>query len=118
MKPEAAPVAQGDDEEVEEEIRAAEMQPQVHDENEEDQSDSGDDLSDYASDASHTPKKRKTRHQESKADALVEPAEKASKEGVVKTVVRKIKATAHANYRKLKIRGNGTTGKGRFGRRR
>jgi hypothetical protein len=46
------------------------------------------------------------------------PAEK--KEGVVEKVKRKISATAHANYQRLKIKGKGGNGKkpgGRFGRR-
>jgi hypothetical protein len=74
--------------------------------------DSDDDLSDYASDASHTPKRRKT--VKKKADK--------PKDGVVKTATRKIKATAHANYRKLQIKSSkGAKGggpKGKFGRRR
>lgn len=70
--------------------------------------------SDYASDASHTPRERKT--QQKKAE---ETKEKASKEGIVKTAVRKVKATANANYRRLKIKGKGGNGgKGKFGKRR
>ena len=77
--------------------------------------DSDDNMSDYASDASHTPKRRKT--VKNKAVSKAKP-----KDGVVKTAARKIKATAHANYRKLQIKsskgakGGGPTGK--FGRRR
>lgn len=46
------------------------------------------------------------------------PAEK--KEGVVEKAKRKISATAHANYQRLKIKGKGGNGgkpRGRFGRR-
>jgi hypothetical protein len=72
-------------------------------------SESDSDASDYASDASHTPNQRKVQKKKPEAAA----------EGVVKKTARKIKATAHANYRRLKIRGNGATGgKGKFGRRR
>lgn len=68
--------------------------------------------SDYASDASHTPRRtnatKKTKEQDE------------AKEGTVKKVGRKIKATAHANFRRLKIKGTGTANgkKGKFGRRR
>jgi 26S proteasome regulatory subunit N12 len=72
-----------------------------------------DDESDYASDASHTPRRRKV-----PAKKAEEPKEKP-KEGVVKSAVRKIKATANANYRRLNIKGKaGTGGKGKFGKRR
>ncbi|KAF9696582.1 hypothetical protein EKO04_005561 [Ascochyta lentis] len=74
---------------------------------------SEDDDSDYASDVSHSAKKRKT--QAKKAEKPVE-----KKEGVVEKVKRKISATAHANYQRLKIKGKGGIGgkpKGRFGRR-
>lgn len=69
------------------------------------------DDSDYASDVSHSAKKRKT-------PLKAKPAER--KEGVVEKVKRKISATAHANYQRLKIKGKGGNGKkpgGRFGRR-
>ena len=60
--------------------------------------------SDYASDASHTPRQAK---------------EKPVKESALKTAARKIKATANANYRRLNIKGKAGTGaKGKFGRRR
>lgn len=77
--------------------------------------DSDSDESDYASDASHTPKKRRVQKKEKKTEEIKEKP----KEGGVKTAARKIKATAHANYRRLKIKGKGATGgKGKFGRRR
>jgi hypothetical protein len=76
--------------------------------------------SDYASDDSHTPKKRKIQHK--KVDIAPKQAvvEKASARGSVKAVAKKISATAHANYRRLKIKGKGGNGGGgkRFGRRR
>lgn len=76
-------------------------------------SDSDSDSSEYESDASHTPRKRGVPKKKP------EEAKDAAKEGVVKTAARKIKATAHANYRRLKIKGKGATaGKGKFGRRR
>lgn len=75
-------------------------------------SDSEDD-SDYASDVSHSARKRKASKKKPE-----KPAEK--EEGVVAKVKRKISATAHANYQRLKIKGKGGNGKkpgGRFGRR-
>lgn len=73
-----------------------------------------DDESDYASDASHSTKKRR-----SQPKKVEDGKEKAGKDGLVKTTVRKIKATANANYRRLNIKGKGATGgKGKFGRRR
>lgn len=72
-----------------------------------------DDGSDYASDASHTPRARKVSTK--KAD---ESKDKPKKEGILKAAARKIKATANANYRRLNIKSKaGTGGKGRFGRR-
>jgi hypothetical protein len=72
-----------------------------------------DENSDYASDVSHTPKERR-------AKTKVGEKQDASKEGIIKAAGRKVKATAHANYRKLKIKSSkGSAGaKGRFGRRR
>lgn len=74
---------------------------------------SEDDFSDYASDASHTPKRRRA------PTKKTETATEKPKEGTVKTAARKIKASAHANYRRLKIKGKGGNGgaKGKFGRR-
>ncbi|KAH6643953.1 DNA replication regulator SLD2 [Boeremia exigua] len=69
--------------------------------------------SDYASDVSHSERKRKV-----PANKVVKPTEK--QEGVVEKVKRKIAATAHANYQRLKIKGKGGNGgnpKGRYGRR-
>jgi hypothetical protein len=77
--------------------------------------DSEDDISDYASDASHTPKKRKVQKK------TTDETKDKPKEGGVKTAARKIKATAHANFRRLKIKSStGAKGgaKGKFGRRR
>lgn len=76
-------------------------------------SDNEDD-SDYASDVSHSAKKRKA-----PATVPAQPADK-KKEGVVEKVKRKISATAHANYQRLKIKGKSGNGKkpgGRFSRR-
>jgi hypothetical protein len=81
-----------------------------------DDMDSDDDSSDYASDVSHTPKRRKVQKTNG------EETKDKPKEGVVKTAARKIKASAHANYRRLKIKSKGGSGnggaKGKFGRRR
>lgn len=82
-----------------------------------------DDISDYASDHSHTPKKRKVQKKKGKPDPIPKVAPSADgptgQEGPVKAAARKIKATAHANYRRLKIKSKGGNGgKGRFGRRR
>lgn len=108
VKPQAPPTlqTQSDDDETEQSMVQG-TQVQTNDENEDD-----DDESDYASDASHSTKKRK---------ALPKKVEEPKKEGIVKTTARKIKATAHANYQRLKIRGKGGNGngaKGKFGRRR
>ena len=78
------------------------------------------DESDYASDDSHSRKKRKTQEKDVKeaSTSLAKDGKKAE-EGPVKTAARKIKATAHANYRRLKIKSKGGNGgKGRFGRKR
>jgi hypothetical protein len=75
--------------------------------------DSDSEESDYASDASHTPRRNKA--------TTTKPKEQdEAKESTVKKVGRKIKATAHANYRRLKIKGTGTANvkKGKFSRRR
>jgi hypothetical protein len=49
---------------------------------------------------------------------VVPAKSKGKAAGPVKTAVRKIKATANANYRRLKIKSKGGNGgKGRFGRR-
>jgi hypothetical protein len=76
--------------------------------------------SDYASDASHDPKKRKLQ-KKAADDASMQQQPKAGKQGKigqVKTAARKIKATAHANFRRLNIKSKaGNGGKGRYGRR-
>lgn len=114
-KPEAAPPALDEDSEVE--ARVTETQ-QNTDQTRSDDKLSEDEASEYASDDSHTPKKRK--HQPKKAAALsTSQAEDKTKEGPVKKAARKVKATANANYRRLKIKGKGGNGgKGKFGRRR
>ncbi|KAH7409954.1 DNA replication regulator SLD2 [Phaeosphaeria sp. MPI-PUGE-AT-0046c] len=75
---------------------------------------SEDDFSDFTSDVSHTPKRRKAPKKKS------ETTTEQPKEGTVKTAARKIKASAHANYRRLKIKSKGGNGggNGKFGRRR
>jgi hypothetical protein len=79
-----------------------------------------DDESDYASDASHSTKKRKTQISKPKAASTSQAKDsKAHKEGPVKAAARKIKPWAHANFQRLKIRSKGGNGgKGRFGRKR
>jgi 26S proteasome regulatory subunit N12 len=77
--------------------------------------DSEDYVSDYTSDASHTPKRRKVPKKKA------EDTEDKPKDGAVKKAARKIKATAHANYTRLKIKsskGAKAGAKGKFGRRR
>jgi hypothetical protein len=81
--------------------------------------------SSYASDASHTPKRAKTlkkvvnsASQPKNTTSTTDSVDK-TKEGAVKKAARKIKATAHANYQRLKIKSKGGNGgKGRFGKRR
>jgi hypothetical protein len=114
-KPLSAPQAHDDASNQEHEVAESQPNPdQVGDQivpNE-------DDGSDYATDDSHPPKKRKT--QPKKLDAVVKTksTDKKSSEGPVKQAARKVKATAHANYRRLKIKSKGGNGgKGRFGRR-
>lgn len=79
-----------------------------------------DDESDYASDASHSTKKRKTQTSKPKAASTSQAKDsEAHKEGPVKAAARKIKPWAHANFQRLKIRSKGGNGgKGRFGRKR
>ncbi|KAF2878114.1 DNA replication and checkpoint protein-domain-containing protein [Massariosphaeria phaeospora] len=77
--------------------------------------DLSDDDSESASDASHTPKKRKVHHKKPEDPSALPAKDKASNVGPVKAAARKVKATAHANYRRLKIKGNGGNGgKGRM----
>ncbi|KAF1848535.1 uncharacterized protein K460DRAFT_375387 [Cucurbitaria berberidis CBS 394.84] len=109
VKPKPQPALQGgpDDSDNVEETGVPETQAQADSATGEHVSDN--DESDYASDASHTPKKRKT----------LSKKPEDPKEGVVKTAARKIKATANANFRRLKIKGKGGTGgKGKFSKRR
>ncbi|KAH6840058.1 DNA replication and checkpoint protein-domain-containing protein [Alternaria alternata] len=60
--------------------------------------------SDYASDASHTPRRKVPAKKPEQAK------EKPVKESALKTAARKIKATANANYRRLNIKGKAGTG--------
>ncbi|CAO2654183.1 Nn.00g109160.m01.CDS01 [Neocucurbitaria sp. VM-36] len=100
-KPKPQPTVQVQDESKTEEAGVSETQAPAN--SARGDHDSDNDESDYASDASHAPKK----------------TDGPKKEGVVKTAARKIKATANANYRRLKIKGKGGNGgKGKFGRRR
>ena len=75
-----------------------------------------DGASDYASDDSHTARKQRP-----PLEATKNSNDTQSNEGFVKTAAKKIKATAHANYRRLKINSKGGTSgasrRGRFGRR-
>jgi hypothetical protein len=76
--------------------------------------------SEYASDDSHSRRKPKSQKKPPKGTSTALPdVAKIGKEGPVKTAARKIKATANANYRRLKIKSKGGNGgKGKFGRRR
>ncbi|KAF2640237.1 hypothetical protein P280DRAFT_452821 [Massarina eburnea CBS 473.64] len=82
---------------------------------------SSDDDSEYASDASHSQKKAKAQNKKAASSPSQMGKEnkdvlKQTKDGAVKKAARKIKATAHANYQKLKIKSKGGNGgKGRFG---
>jgi hypothetical protein len=114
VKPKPAPALQNQDDSEEEQSGVPETQVQTSTAVDEFGSDF--DESDYASDASHTPRRRKVPPKKTE-----EPKEKPVKEGVIKTAARKIAATANANYRRLNIKGKaGTSGKpkGKFGRRR
>jgi hypothetical protein len=112
-KPKPEPTLQIRDDSEDEQDKVAESQAVA---DAVDDLDSDGDSSDYASDVSHTPKRRKVQKKN------VEEAKDKPKEGVVKTAARKIKASAHANYRRLKIKSKGGSGnggaKGKFGRRR
>lgn len=72
--------------------------------------------SDY-SNASHTPKRRKSQPKQA-PQPVTKPAvqDAGAKEGLVKKAARKISASAHANFRKLKIKNKNSKAKGRFGR--
>jgi hypothetical protein len=111
-KPKPEPVLQTHDDSEGEQDKVAETQTAG---DAADDFDSDDDISDYASDVSHTPKRRNVPKKTAANEAKDQP-----KEGAVKTAARKIKASAHANYRRLKIKGKGGNGgaKGKFGRRR
>jgi 26S proteasome regulatory subunit N12 len=110
VKPKPTPVAQVELEGEQAAVPETQVPADIEDE-------FGSDLdgdSDYASDASHTPRRRKV-----PAKKPEQPKEKPVKQGLLKTASRKIKATANANYRRLNIKGKAGTGaKGKFGRRR
>lgn len=109
------------DEEVDR-VAETQMQPDLVEAGSDDDED---DASDY-SDHSHTSKKRKVQSKSSELARPVEPekneanvAKKREGESVVRAAARKVKESAHANYRRLKIKSKTATGgKGRFGRRR
>ncbi|KAF2195477.1 hypothetical protein K469DRAFT_616157 [Zopfia rhizophila CBS 207.26] len=108
-KPRPKPQAVGDDSSDRDPVGIPQMNP----ENEGSDHDfSGEDeASDYVSDDSHTPKKRKIQHKKSVDTSKKDAKDKATKqEGSVKAATRKIKATAHANYRRLKIKSKGAKG--------
>lgn len=118
-KPETVPQAPNDDSEVEAAVAETQQPAEAAASGDEFSEEDG---SDYASDCSHTPKKRKMQSKKP-TDASTSATKDEDKVGPVKKAVRKVKATAHANYRRLKIKGKGGTGggnggKGRFGRRR
>ncbi|PVH99079.1 hypothetical protein DM02DRAFT_529835 [Periconia macrospinosa] len=81
---------------------------------------SGDEASEYESDASHSKKKAVVPTKKKLDGASASQVEKSTQNQggpvkTVKTAARKIKATAHANYRRLKIKskgGNGGKGRG------
>lgn len=82
---------------------------------------SEDEGSDYASDASHSQKKAvvQMKNKANEASTQQVSESKPNEDGPVRAAARKIKATAHANFRRLKIKSKaGNGGKGRFGRRR
>jgi hypothetical protein len=108
-KPKPEPTLQTQDDSENEQDKVAETQA-IGDAA--DDLDSEGDSSDYASDVSHTPRRKVQKKK-------VEEAKEQPKDGVVKTAARKIKATAHANFRRLKIKSStGAKGKPKFGRRR
>ncbi len=86
---------------------------------------SDDASSDDSSNASHTPRtKKKNKLISSNGPKSTAPtAPTGGKDGIVKRAARKISATAHANYTRLKLRHKNSKGKGggrgggRFGRR-
>ncbi|KAF2819784.1 hypothetical protein CC86DRAFT_449813 [Ophiobolus disseminans] len=103
-KPKPEPILQIQDDSEDEQGGVAETQLTADAAND---LDSESDESDFASDGSHTPRKRKVQKKK------LADAKDQAEEGVVKKTARKIKATAHANYRRLKIKGKGpTTGYG------
>lgn len=80
-----------------------------------------DDISDADSDAAYSDTEAKRKRQLTKATTTDnDDASKSSKpDGIVKKTARKISATAHANFRALKIKNKNSkaSGRGRFGRR-
>ncbi|KAF2134665.1 hypothetical protein P153DRAFT_419312 [Dothidotthia symphoricarpi CBS 119687] len=109
VKPQAPPLLEVQDDDDKDKIEQSAVPETQVQSNGHDDFGSDDDESEYASDVSHSTKKRRD---------LPKKVEAPKKEGIVKTAARKIKATAHANYQRLKIRGkggNGNGGKGKFG---
>ncbi|KAL1793930.1 hypothetical protein ACET3X_007351 [Alternaria dauci] len=102
VKPKPTPVQQTDDEPEGEQAGVPETQVPAVLEDEFGSDFDGD--ADYASDASHTPRRKVP------AKKAEQAKEKPVKEGVLKTAARKIKATANANYRRLNIKGKAGTG--------
>ena len=116
-KPDPKPQQLQHDESEDETAVAETQQPDIRQLASDDEFPADDDESDYASDESHSRKKRSI--QKKPAKEALAPLTKTDEEGSVKTAARKIKATAHANYRRLKIKSKGGNGgKGRFGRKR
>ena len=80
-----------------------------------------DDISDADSDAAYSDTEAKRKRQLTKTTTTDnDDASKSSKpDGIVKKTARKISATAHANFRALKIKNKNSkaSGRGRFGRR-
>jgi hypothetical protein len=119
-KPDPKPQQPQDEESGDEETVAETQQPNAQNAASDDEFPDDSDESDYASDVSHSTKKRNAQKKPAKT-AAVPPAkgEEKAEAGPIKTAARKVKATAHANYRRLKIKSKGGNGgKGRFGRKR
>lgn len=119
-KPKAPVAPTPHDDSEEERGRVTETQGTLNNPASDDEFAGNSDESDYASDNSHTPKRRKAQKKRSEHTSTSQPKVSIQgDEGPVKLAARKIKATAHANYRRLKIKSKGGNGgKGRFGRRR
>lgn len=115
-KPLSVPQVKDDASDQEDGVAASQVNPDQID----DQNTSNDEYgSDYATDDSQPSKKRRSQCKKRDSAITTTSTEKKSTEGPIKQAARKVKATAHANYRRLKIKNKGGNGgKGRFGRRR